>query len=98
MKKLLHRVPHCQLTQQGTPTRRAKLQFLLQRQGTADEALESFAEANIADVLSLFPLLNDGTHGPAGAYSITQLYTIKNRVQGAIEFICEIAHHQPATT
>ena len=97
-EELLHRVPHCQLTQQGTPTRRAKLQFLLQRQGTADEALESFAEANIADVLSLFPLLNDGTHGPAGAYSITQLYTIKNRVQGAIEFICEIARHQPATT
>ena len=86
------------MTPQGTPTRRAKLQFLLQRQGTADEALESFAEANIADVVNLFPLLNAGAHGPAGEYSITQLHSIKNRVEGAIEFICEIAHHQRATT
>ena len=97
-EELLRRVPHCQLTQHGTPTRGAKLQFLLQRQGRADEALESFAEANIADVLNLFPLLNAGAHGPAGEYSITQLHTIKNRVEGAIEFICEIARYQPATT
>ena len=91
--EVLQRLPNCPMTPQGTPSRRAKLQFLLQRQGHSDEALESFADTNIADVLELFPLLNSGTHGPAGEYSITQLCTIKNRVEGAIEFICEVARH-----
>ena len=91
--EVLQRLPNCPMTPQGTPSRRAKLQFLLQRQGHADEALESFADTNIADVVALFPLLNTGTHGPAGEYSITQLSAIKNRVEGAIEFICEVARH-----
>ena len=91
--EVLRRLPDCPKTPQGTPSRRAKLQFLLQRQENSDEALESFADTNIADVLDLFPLLNSGTHGPAGEYSITQLSTIKNRVEGAIEFICEVARH-----
>ena len=85
------RIPSCELTPQGTPSRRAKLQFMLQRQGKADDALENFAETNIADVVSLFPLLNAGAHGPAGQYSMNQLSAIKDRVEGAIEFICEIA-------
>ena len=91
--EVLQCLPECQLTQQGTPTRRAKLQFLLQRQGKADDALELFADANISDVVNLFPLLNAGAHGPAGEYSIAQLSAIKNRVEGAIEFICEVARH-----
>ena len=91
--EVLQRLPDCPMTPQGTPSRRAKLQFLLQRQGHSDEALEIFADTNITDVLDLFPLLNSGTHGPAGTYSITQLSTIKNRVEGAIEFICEVARH-----
>ena len=91
--EVLQRLPNCPMTPQGTPSRRAKLQFLLQRQGHADEALESFADTNIADVVALFPLLNTVTHGPAGEYSITQLSAIKNRVEGAIEFICEVARH-----
>ena len=90
---VLQRLANCQLTQQGTPSRSAKLQFLLQRQGKADDALERFADTNITDVVSLFPLLNAGAHGPAGEYSITQLSAIKNRVEGAIEFICEVARH-----
>ena len=91
--EVLQRLPNCPMTPQGTPSRRAKLQFLLQRQGNADEALERFADTDITDVLHLFPLLNTGTHGPAGAYSITQLSAIKIRVEGAIEFICEVANH-----
>ena len=49
---VIQRIPNCPLTQQGGPTRRAKLQFLLQRQGKSDNALESFAETNIADVVN----------------------------------------------
>ena len=64
------------------------MQFMLQRQGKADDALEYFAETNIGDVVNLFPLLNAGTHGPAGKYSMNQLSAIKNRVEGSIEFIC----------
>ena len=89
--EVLQHIPNCELTPQGTPPRRAKLQFMLHRQGKADDALEDFAETNIADVVNLFPMLNAGAHGPAGKYSMTQLSAIKNRVEGSIEFICEIA-------
>ena len=91
--EVLQRISNCELTPQGTPTRRAKLQFMIRRQGKADGALEDFAETNIADVVNLFPMLNAGAHGPAGKYSMTQLSAIKNRVEGSIEFICEIARH-----
>ena len=52
--EVLQRIPYCELTPQGTPTRRAKLQFMLQRQGKADDALEDFAETNIADVVAIY--------------------------------------------
>ncbi|MYC63794.1 MAG: hypothetical protein F4X16_13360 [Caldilineaceae bacterium SB0661_bin_34] len=84
-------LPNCQLTPQGMPTRRSKMKFLLCRQGSAHETLEEFADANISDVVNLFQVLNTGTHGAAGAYSTTQLTAIKDRVEGAIEFICAVA-------
>ena len=53
--------------------------------------LNTLLRRTIGDVVNLFPLLNAGAHGPAGKYSMNQLSAIKNRVEGSIEFICEIA-------
>ena len=82
--------PDCQLTQRGTPTRRAKIQYCLDRNGVTDDLLESFVEANIKDLNALFDDLNSGAHGTAGKFNLRQLASIKNRVEGAIDFMCQI--------
>ena len=64
--EVLQRLPNCQLTQQETPSRRAKLQFLLQRQGKPDDALESFADTNIADVVNHVPVVERWSPWPCG--------------------------------
>ncbi len=84
------RFPGCQTTDQGTPTRRAKIHYCLNLSGSADDALENFIDANIDNVVTLFTELNAGTHGPAGKFSLPQLVAIKTRVQDAIRFMCQI--------
>ena len=82
--------PDCQVTERGTPTRRAKVHYCLDRSGLANAFLESFVEANIKDLTILFNDLNSGAHGSAGKFTLEQLATIKSRVEDAIDFICEI--------
>ena len=82
--------PDCQVTRLGTPTRRAKVQYCLDRNGLSDAFLEDFAEANIKDLTTLFNDLNSGAHGTAGKFTLEQLATIKGRVEDAIDFIYEI--------
>ena len=85
------RFPNCQVTQRGTPTRRAKILYCLDRTGVHHEALEDFIEADIKDLSVLFNDLNAGAHGPAGRFPPSQLVAIKTRVEDAIAFILEIA-------
>ena len=80
----------CDVTEQGTPTRRAKIHYCLDRSGLNDGALENFIEVNINDLSVLFKDLNTGAHGPAGRFSLPQLTAIKTRVEDSIDFICEI--------
>ena len=87
---VLARFPDCQVTEQGTPTRRSKIHYCLDRSGMKLEALEEFIEVNIKDLSVLFKDLNTGAHGPAGRFSISQLTAIKTRVEDAVEFVCEI--------
>ena len=87
---VIARFPTCEVTQRGTPTRRAKVHYCLDRSGLANILLESFIEANIKDLTILFEDLNSGAHGAAGKYTLDQLAAIKGRVEGAIDFICEI--------
>ena len=82
--------PDCQVTERGTPTRRAKVHYCLDRSGLTDVILESFVEANIKDLTTLLNDLNSGAHGAAGKFTLEQLATIKSRVEDAIDFICEI--------
>lgn len=88
--EVLSQFPDCQVTEQGTPTRRAKIHFCLNRSDLNNEALEDFIDANINDLSVLFKDLNTGAHGPAGKFSLPQLSAIKTRVEDAIDFICEI--------
>ena len=87
---VLSRFPDCQVTDQGTPTRRAKIRYCLDQGGVSHRYLEDFIEININDLTLLFKDLNRGAHGPAGKFSLPQLTAIKTRVEDAVEFICQI--------
>ena len=89
-EKVFARFPDCPTTDKGTPTRRAKIHYCLDRNDSVNDELENFIDANIDNVVLLFNELNSGTHGPAGKYSLQQLVSIKIRVEDAIRFMCEI--------
>jgi hypothetical protein len=79
--------PNCDRTDKGVPTRRAKVRYLLSRKGIAETSIEDLVEDDMDNVLALFRTFNDGTHGHAGRFSITQLKAIRIRVESAIGFI-----------
>ena len=88
--KVLAHNPNCQLTDHGTPTRRAKIQYCLERNGLGNQDLEDFMDANVGDLTTLFRELNSGAHGVAGKFTLSQLSVIKGRVEDSIEFICQV--------
>lgn len=75
----------------GQPTRRAKLTFLLRRKGAATSAMVGFVEKDIDDVVQLFRVFNEATHGPAGKHGFARLQAIRRRVEGGIMFLAAIA-------
>lgn len=79
------------LTQDGRPTRRSKIQFLLHRKSITDSTFQNFVVEDMNNVLQLFHELNSGTHGPAGTFGIPQLLKLKKRVEDSIVFIASIA-------
>ena len=87
---VLAEMPTCERTQTGSPTRRSKIRFFLQRSNMTDEALENFVEEDMKNVLHLFREFNDGTHGSAGRFSLAQLLAIKKRVEDAVAFLWSI--------
>lgn len=86
-KEVLRALPRCPKTQEGRPTRRARVQFFLHRKGLYDEDLEDFVEQDLENVVTLFNVFNEGTHGSAGAFTLAQLASIKQRVEDAIRFL-----------
>ena len=82
--------PDCQVTERGTPTRRARINYCLNRSGLANVFLEGFVEDNIKDLSILFNDLNSGAHGSAGKFTLEQLAAIKSRVEDSIGFICAV--------
>lgn len=79
--------PQCQRTERGEPTRRAKIRYLLGRNGIDDASIEDLVDSDVNNVLDLFGDFNKGTHGHAGRFTITQLNAIRIRVESAIGFI-----------
>jgi hypothetical protein len=82
--------PHCETTEQGKPTRRSKIKYFLSRNGMVDDAVEDFVEQDMQNVVELFRYFNDGTHGSAGNFNLTQLGVIRKRVEDAIHFLHKI--------
>ena len=83
-------LPDCDTTDRGNPTRRSKLRFFLHRQGMTEGTLEEFVENDIDNIIQLFHVFNEGTHGSAGTFDFPQLNAIKKRVEDGIVFLTEI--------
>jgi len=79
------------LTEDGRPTRRSKIKFLLNRKSILDSNFESFVDQDMKNVLQLFHVLNGATHGSAGKFGVPQLLKLKKRVEDSIMFINSIA-------
>lgn len=84
--------PHCELTPNGTgPTRRAKIRYLLKRRGADSPEMLGFVEKDIDDILQLFHVFNEATHGAAGKHGFAKLQSIRQRVEGGIMFLAAVA-------
>jgi len=83
-------LPNCETTDRGNPTRRSKIRYFLHRQGMTEDTLEEFVENDMENVVQLFHIFNDGTHGSAGTFDLPQLNAIKTRVEDGIMFLTEI--------
>lgn len=83
--------PNCELTQQGTPSRRAKIRYLLRRKGADSAEMLGFVDKDIEDILQLFKVFNEATHGEAGRHGFAKLQNIRKRVDGGIMFLAAIA-------
>lgn len=90
--EVLRLIPNCSLTKENRPTRRAKIKYLLIKKGLEDSDFESFVEEDMQNVIDLFQVFNDGTHGSAGKFTLPQLVSIKKRVEGSIVFLSQIAN------
>lgn len=82
--------PNCAKTERGNATRREKIKYMM-RNLEMDDCVVNYAESDITNILELFHLLSDGTHGEAGRISLKMLYQVKKRVEQGINFLCEIS-------
>ena len=87
--------PSCDRTDKGVPTRRAKAGFLLRRKGIDEGSIEDLVAEDMDNVLRLFREFNNGTHGHAGRFTITQLSALRIRVESAIGFLHTLCVVEP---
>lgn len=81
---------NCDLTDEGKPTRRSKIRFLLYKIDIDDDALTNFVESDLENVIQLFRVFNEGTHGSSGKFNHSQLQSIRVRVEDAVSFLGNI--------
>lgn len=93
-KVVRNAIPDCELTRQGDPTRKAKIRYIFQQFGIVDDAATAFVDEDINNVVQLFHILNDGTHGSSGRFGHSQLAAIRARVEGAVSFLLEVVTGQ----
>jgi len=84
---VLAATPECETTDTGRPVRREKINYLLARYGADQHSVRDFVDADVQDVLRLFRLFNEGTHGGAGTFNLAALRAIKTRVEGSIRLL-----------
>jgi hypothetical protein len=85
-------MPDCDRTPHGAPTRRAKIRYFLHMQGMKQDELEAFLESDMNNVVELFNVFNEGTHGSAGAFDFAQLHALRKRVEDGIMFLSRLIH------
>ena len=83
-------LPDCELTQDGSPTRRSKIRYFFARRDMVVESLEQFVEDDIENIVQLFSVFNKGTHGVAGTFDLPQLRAVRKRVENGITFLLDI--------
>lgn len=93
-EKVIESSPDCEKTSQGQPTRKEKIKYLLGRSGILAEEAVIFVDEDVKNVLSLFRVFNDGTHGSSGRFGIDKLLAIKNRVEDGISYLASICRHK----
>ena len=82
--------PDCEKTDRGNATRREKIRYMICNL-EFDDSVVDFADADITNILELFHILSNATHGSAGKYSFNQLMQVKKRVEQGINFLCAIS-------
>ncbi|EKE67198.1 pPIWI-associating nuclease domain-containing protein [Oceanibaculum indicum] len=78
---VMEEMPECERNQRGTPTRKSKVRYILHINGMLRTELETFIETDIDNIIALFQTFNEGTHGPAGKFSVSQLQAVRRRVE-----------------
>lgn len=89
-EEVFNMFPNCEKTDRGNATRRWKIKYFLNKKGIELDGADVFIDMDIENILELYHVLGDGTHGNAGRYSIVQLKSIKKRVEDGIMFLCNI--------
>ncbi|MET8519509.1 hypothetical protein [Nocardioides sp. NPDC004968] len=79
--------PTCDTRDNGEVTRKAKVKYLVNRRGVTDVSITDLVEADQDNVVTLFRTFNQGTHGQAGRFDITQLNAVRQRVESAVSFV-----------
>lgn len=83
-------MPGCERTSQQTPTRRARIQYILRSRDMDEPEVESFVEADMDNVVTLFHEFNEGTHGSAATFDLPQLQALRKRVEDGIMFLSRL--------
>lgn len=87
---VLQAFPNCAKTQEGRPTRRARIQFALYRKGILTALLEQFIDDDVENIIELFKVFNSGTHGEAASIAFQSLVAIKTRVEDGIVYLSRV--------
>ena len=82
--------PSASKTDRGNATRREKIKYMMHGK-MLDNSVTDFADADITNILELFHVLSEGTHGAAGRYQFSALVQVKRRVEQGINFLCAIS-------
>lgn len=80
----------CEVTERKVPTRRAKVTYLLRRQGVTAGGIPDLVAQDVENLISLFGTFNKGTHGNAGRFTITELTALRTRVEAAVRFLNQV--------
>lgn len=88
--EVLESDPECEKVDSKTPTRKAKIKYLLTKSGILEQSAVDFVDEDVKNVLQLFRTFNDGTHGSSGHFDLSKLRAIKQRVESGVKYLYTI--------